>query len=46
MKQLMKATTRFPIESDLEADNIRRLSDLINEVYGCEADRQTFSRSK
>ena len=25
--------TRFPIESDLQADNIKRLSDLINEVY-------------
>jgi GNAT superfamily N-acetyltransferase len=26
-------TTRFPIESDLAADNVKRLSDLINEVY-------------
>ena len=33
MKQAQKVTTRFPIESDLEADNIERLSDLINEVY-------------
>ena len=33
MKQAHKVTTRFPIESDLEADNIERLSDLINEVY-------------
>lgn len=24
---------RFPIASDLEAHNIKRLSDLINEVY-------------
>jgi GNAT superfamily N-acetyltransferase len=33
MKQAQKMTTRFPIESDLEADNIKRLSDLINEIY-------------
>jgi GNAT superfamily N-acetyltransferase len=33
MKQAQKVTTRFPIESDLEADNIKRLSDLINDVY-------------
>ena len=33
MKQAQKVTTRFPIESDLEADNSKRLSDLINEVY-------------
>jgi GNAT superfamily N-acetyltransferase len=33
MKQLQKVTTRFPIESDLGDDNIKRLSDLINEVY-------------
>jgi GNAT superfamily N-acetyltransferase len=33
MKQTQKVTTRFPIESDLGADNIKRLSDLINEVY-------------
>ena len=33
MKQAQKVTTRFPIESDLGVDNIRRLSDLINEVY-------------
>jgi len=33
MKQAQKATTRFPLESDLGADNIKRLSDLINEVY-------------
>src|SRR5262245_60587460 len=33
MKQSQKVTTRFPIESDLGADNIKRLSDLINEVY-------------
>jgi len=33
MKQAWKVTTRFPIESDLGADNIKRLSDLINEVY-------------
>jgi GNAT superfamily N-acetyltransferase len=33
MKQAQKVTTRFPIESDLEADNVKRLSDLINEVY-------------
>jgi GNAT superfamily N-acetyltransferase len=33
MKQLQKVTTRFPIESDLGADNMKRLSDLINEVY-------------
>ena len=33
MKQAQKVTTRFPVESDLGADNIKRLSDLINEVY-------------
>jgi GNAT superfamily N-acetyltransferase len=33
MKQAQKVTTRLPIESDLRADNIKRLSDLINEVY-------------
>ena len=33
MKQAQRVTTRFPIESDLEADNIKRLLDLINDVY-------------
>src|SRR5262245_30173320 len=33
MKQAENVTTRFPMESDLGADNIKRLSDLINEVY-------------
>jgi GNAT superfamily N-acetyltransferase len=33
MKQAQKVTTRFPIESDLGTDNIKRLSDFINEVY-------------
>jgi len=33
VKQAHKVTTRFPIELDLEADNIRRLSDLINAAY-------------
>jgi hypothetical protein len=33
MRQTQKVATRFPIESDLETDNIKRLSDLINEVY-------------
>jgi GNAT superfamily N-acetyltransferase len=33
MKQAQKVTTRFPIESDLGTDKIKRLSDLINEVY-------------
>jgi GNAT superfamily N-acetyltransferase len=33
MMQAQKVTTRFPIESDLGADNIKRLSDSINEVY-------------
>jgi GNAT superfamily N-acetyltransferase len=28
-----KVMTRLPIESDLEAHNVKRLSDLINEVY-------------
>ena len=28
-----QTTTRFPIASDLAADNVQRLSDLINEVY-------------
>jgi hypothetical protein len=33
MDQAQKVITRFPIESDLRDDNIKRLSDLINEVY-------------
>jgi GNAT superfamily N-acetyltransferase len=33
MRQTQKVATRFPIESDLETDNIKLLSDLINEVY-------------
>jgi GNAT superfamily N-acetyltransferase len=33
MRQAQKVTTRFPIESDLGADHIKRLSYLINEVY-------------
>src|SRR5262245_10277434 len=33
MKQAQRVTIRFPIESDLGADNIKRLSDLVNEVY-------------
>ena len=33
MKQAHKVATRLPIESDLGADNIKVLSDLINEVY-------------
>ena len=33
MKQVHKVTTRFPIESDLGPDNIKYLSDLINEIY-------------
>jgi GNAT superfamily N-acetyltransferase len=33
MKQTQKVITRFPIESDLRDDNVKRLSDLINEVY-------------
>ena len=33
MKQTQKVMTRFPVESDLEADNIKRLSALINQVY-------------
>jgi GNAT superfamily N-acetyltransferase len=33
LNQVQKVTTRFPIESDLKVDNIKRLSDLINEVY-------------
>ena len=33
MKQAHKVTTRFPIELDLEAGNIKRLSDLINAAY-------------
>src|SRR5262245_1341157 len=33
MNQPRKVTTRFPIESDLEAVNVKRLSELINEVY-------------
>jgi hypothetical protein len=33
MKHSQAPTTRFPIESDLAADNVKRLSELINEVY-------------
>ena len=33
MKQAHEVTTRFPVESDLQAGRIRRLSALINEVY-------------
>jgi GNAT superfamily N-acetyltransferase len=33
MTQAQTVTTRFPIASDLGADTITRLSDLINEVY-------------
>ena len=33
MKQARKVTTRFPVEPDLGADNIKCLSDLINEIY-------------
>jgi GNAT superfamily N-acetyltransferase len=33
MKQAQRVSTRFPNDSDLGADNIKRLSDLINEVY-------------
>jgi GNAT superfamily N-acetyltransferase len=33
MRQERKATTRFPIPSDLEADNIERVTQLINDVY-------------
>jgi GNAT superfamily N-acetyltransferase len=31
--EAQKVKTRFPVESDLRPDNIRRLSTLINEVY-------------
>jgi GNAT superfamily N-acetyltransferase len=33
VKQTQEVTTRFPLESDLQAGRIRRLSALINEVY-------------
>jgi GNAT superfamily N-acetyltransferase len=33
MKQVQRVTTRLANASDLEAGNIKRLSDLINEVY-------------
>ncbi len=33
MKQAQELTTRFPLESDLGADRIKRLTDLINDVY-------------
>jgi hypothetical protein len=33
VKQSQTVMTRFPIESDLGAGNIKRLSALINEVY-------------
>ena len=33
MEQAQKVTTRLPVESDLGTDSVKRLSDLINEVY-------------
>jgi len=33
MTQARTVTTRFPLESDLQAGTIQRLTDLINEVY-------------
>ena len=33
MEQARRVTTRCPVESDLETASIKRLSDLINEVY-------------
>ena len=33
MKQSQIVITRFPVGSDFETDNVKRLSDLINEVY-------------
>ena len=33
MRQARNVTTRFPLETDLRAGNIQRLSALINEVY-------------
>src|SRR5262245_22652967 len=33
MNPAQKVTTRFPIESDLEAENVKRVSTLINTVY-------------
>jgi GNAT superfamily N-acetyltransferase len=33
MKQAHRVTTRFPLPSDLGADSVKRISDLINEVY-------------
>jgi GNAT superfamily N-acetyltransferase len=33
MKQSQKVITRFPVSSDFKTDNVKRLSDLINEVY-------------
>jgi GNAT superfamily N-acetyltransferase len=44
MKQVHKVTTRFPIESDLQADHVKRLADLINEVYG-DAESGMWKRS-
>jgi len=43
MRQARNVTTRFPSELDLEADNIKRLSDLINEVYD-DAESGMFKR--
>ena len=33
MKQKSRVITRFPVESDIEVGRIKRLTDLINEVY-------------
>jgi GNAT superfamily N-acetyltransferase len=33
MKQAQKVTTRFPLESDLGGTSVKRLTDVINEVY-------------
>jgi GNAT superfamily N-acetyltransferase len=43
MKQARNVTTRYPSESDLEADNIERLSDLITDVYD-DAESGMFKR--
>ncbi len=43
IEQAPRVTTRFPIESDARADNIQRLSDLVNAVYD-EAESGMFKR--
>jgi hypothetical protein len=44
-QSIVTVTTRFPIESDLDAGNIGRLTGLINEVYD-DAESGVWKRNK